>query len=85
MSKQGPPSERGQEMDRQQQYGARPIELDRGDEGQHQLRWVVVEHPDQSFLLHEDDYILDSHFNPEFDIWEVLIRLEPGIEEEETD
>jgi|GEM_PF-4669286 len=56
----------------------RSIELDRSTDGQPQLQWVVVENPDQAVVLTSEDYILDSYFNPEYDIWEVLVRLEPA-------
>jgi hypothetical protein len=74
--------EQSQQTDRPQEYGLQQIELERGKEEQTQLRWLVIENPDQSIVLNEDDYILDSYFNPQFDIWEVLIRLEPEEEEE---
>lgn len=69
-------------MEGGQQYEARPIEFERGDSEHPLLKWVVVEDPEQSFLLEEDDHILDSHFNPEYDIWEVLIRLQAPEDEE---
>lgn len=81
MSRHTPPPNQGEEMDRTQQYEDRLVELERGEQAQPQLKWVVVENPDQTFLLEEDDYILDSHFNPEYDIWEVLIRLESDDDE----
>ena len=74
--------EQSQQTDRPQEYGLQRIELERGKEEQTQLRWLVIENPDQSIVLNEDDYILDSYFNPQFDIWEVLIRLEPEEKEE---
>ena len=74
--------EQSQQTDRPQEYGLQRIELERGKEEQTQLRWLVIENPDQSIVLNEDDYILDSYCNPQFDIWEVLIRLEPEEEEE---
>lgn len=60
----------------------RQIEFERGDLEQHQLKWIVLEHPDQTVLLEDDDYILDSYFNPQYDVWEVLIRLDPSTSEE---
>lgn len=82
MSKQDPPSQRSQAVGQSQQYPPRLIELERSPEGQPELRWIALEDPDESVLLNEDDYILDSHFNPQFDVWEVLIRLEPASPEE---
>ncbi|MFW5911816.1 MAG: hypothetical protein ACOCQV_03660 [Halolamina sp.] len=82
MSKHDPPTQPTQESSQPREYRTRPIELDRATQTQPELRWIALEDPEQSFLLEEDDYILDSHFNPQFDIWEVLIRLEPGTESE---
>lgn len=82
MSRHNPPSTPGQGMGGTGPYEEQPVELERGNEEQPQLKWVVMETPGQSFLLGEDDYILDSYFNPQYDIWEVLIRLESPDEEE---
>jgi hypothetical protein len=32
--------------------------------------------------VNEGDYILDSDFTPQFDVWEVLSRVEPEAPEE---
>lgn len=82
MSKHDPPSQQSQEAGQSQQYRTRLVELERSPQGQPELRWIALEDPEQSFLLKENDYILDSHFNPQFDVWEVLIRLEPDSSEE---
>lgn len=82
MSRQDPTSQTSQNTEKTQQYRTRPIGIERTEQDQPELRWIALEDPDQSFLLHEDDYILDSQFNPEYDIWEVLIRLEPETSEE---
>jgi len=81
MSRHTPPPNQGTKTERTREYEDRLVELERGEQAQPQLTWVVVENPDQAFLLEEDDYILDSHFNPQYDIWEVLIRLEPEDDE----
>lgn len=80
MSQQNP-SQPSQDAGQPQKYRTRPIELERSDIEQPELRWIALEDPEQSFLLMDDDYILDSHFNSQFDIWEVLIRLEPDEQE----
>jgi len=77
MSRQDQTSQPNQGTGQPQQYRTRPMEIDRSAQEQPELRWIALEDPEQSFLLQEDDYILDSQFNREFDIWEVLIRLEP--------
>lgn len=70
------------EMGGSQQQEDQPIEFERKEQEQPHLKWAVVESPDQAFLLEEDDYILDSYFNPQYDVWEVLIRLEPAEEDD---
>lgn len=47
------------------------------------LEWITIEHPDDVYVLREDDYVLDSYFNPEFDAWEALVLLKPQREEDE--
>lgn len=70
------------EMRGSQTREEQPVEFERKEQEQPHLKWVVVENPDQSFLLEEDDYLLDSYFNPEYDVWELLIRLEPAEEDD---
>ncbi len=82
MSRHDPSTPPKQEAERPHRQRDEPIELERGDRTQPLLRWLVVEDPEQSFQLHEDDYVLDSQFNPEFDVWEVLIRIEPDTNDE---
>lgn len=82
MSRQDHTSKPSQSAGQPQERRTRPMEIQRSEQEQPELSWIALEDPDQSFLLHEDDYILDSHFNPEFDIWEVLIRLEPAESDE---
>lgn len=67
------------------QHEEQVVQFERADHEQPQLKWIVVEDPSHSFLLKEDDYILDSYFNPQYDVWEVLVRLDNSEEEEEED
>lgn len=46
------------------------------------LEWVTIENPNDAYVLREDDYVLDSHLNPEFDSWETLVLLKPEREED---
>ncbi|WP_256298146.1 hypothetical protein [Haloarchaeobius salinus] len=43
---------------------------------------VVGDRPDPSFQLYDNTDILDSHFDPELDVREVRIRLEPDVRAE---
>lgn len=47
------------------------------------LEWITMEHPDEVVVLGEQDYVLDSYFDPEFDAWEALVLLKPDEEPDE--
>lgn len=49
------------------------------------LEWVTIDHPDEMYVLADDDYVLDTYFNPEYDAWEALVLLRPGEEDDEDD
>lgn len=49
------------------------------------LRWVSISHPQQGVPLGEDDYVLESVFNPQYNTWEVLVLVQPTGEEDEED
>lgn len=41
------------------------------------IEWITMEHPDEVVVLGEEDDVLDSYFDPEFDAREALVLLEP--------
>lgn len=41
------------------------------------LTWLEVEDPLQPVPIGENDRVLDSHFNDEYDVWEVLLVALP--------
>lgn len=51
------------------------------------LTWLEISHPQQPVPIGENDRVLDSRFNEEYDVWEVLLVALPdeseGDEEEE--
>ena len=47
------------------------------------LTWLEISHPQQPIPIGEDDRVLDSTFNEQQDVWEVLLVALP--EEEEVD
>jgi hypothetical protein len=47
------------------------------------LRWVSIQHPQEPAAIGEDDYVLDSFFNPQYNTWEVLVLVEPDEEQSE--
>ncbi|WP_231183583.1 hypothetical protein [Haladaptatus sp. DYF46] len=46
------------------------------------LTWLEVSQPQQPIPLGENDRILDSRFNEQHDMWEVLLLALPDKEEE---
>lgn len=49
------------------------------------LRWVSIQHPQQPIPIGDDDYVLDSFFNVQYNTWEVLVLVEPGEEPDADD
>jgi len=49
------------------------------------VTWLEVSHPQQPIPIGENDRVLDSHFNEQYDVWEVLLVALPGEEEDEDD
>lgn len=79
---QDSPSDWGQTTAAPRQRDRRELDPERSADD-HLLRWIAVESPDESFRLDEEDYVLDSYFNPELDGWEVLVKLEPETGDDE--
>ena len=44
------------------------------------LTWLEVESPQQPIPIGENDRVLDSRFNEEYDVWEVLLVALPEDE-----
>ena len=49
------------------------------------VTWLEVSHPQQPIPIGENDRVLDSHFNEQYDVWEVLLVALPEDEEDEED
>ncbi|PSQ48277.1 hypothetical protein BRD15_05670 [Halobacteriales archaeon SW_6_65_15] len=50
------------------------------------VTWLEVSHPQQPIPIGENDRVLDSHFNEQYDVWEVLlVALPEEADEEEED
>lgn len=51
------------------------------------LRWVSLSDPQQAVALDTEDYVLDSYFNAQYGVWEVLVLVQPteGEDEEPED
>lgn len=49
------------------------------------VTWLEVSHPQQPIPIGENDRVLDSHFNEQYDVWEVLLVALPEDEEEDED
>lgn len=46
------------------------------------LTWLEVSHPQQPIPLGQNDRVIDSRFNEQQDVWEVLLVALPEEEEE---
>ena len=49
------------------------------------VTWLEVSHPQQPIPIGEKDRVLDSHFNQQYDVWEVLLVALPEENEEEDE
>lgn len=49
------------------------------------VTWLEVSHPQQPIPIGENDRVLDSHFNQQYDVWEVLLVALPDEEKEEEE
>ncbi|WP_135851437.1 hypothetical protein [Halorussus salinus] len=49
------------------------------------VTWLEVSHPQQPIPIGEKDRVLDSHFNEQYDVWEVLLVALPDEDEEEDE
>jgi len=49
------------------------------------VTWLEVSHPQQPIPIGENDRVLDSHFNEQYDVWEVLLVALPKEDEDEED
>ena len=45
------------------------------------LTWLEISHPQQPVPIGENDRVLDSRFNEEYDVWEVLLVALPDESE----
>jgi hypothetical protein len=49
------------------------------------LTWLEISHPQQPVPIGENDRVLDSRFNEEYDVWEVLLVALPDETEEDEE
>lgn len=77
----------GQPQGQQAQPGAqRAMPMEEGGVSTPTLRWVSLSDPQQAVALDTEDYVLDSFFNAQYGVWEVLVLVQPTEgEEEETE
>ena len=65
--------------------GQRPDDIAEMDITEPTVTWLEVSHPQQPIPIGENDRVLDSHFNEQYDVWEVLLVALPDEEEEDDD
>lgn len=49
------------------------------------LTWLEISHPQQPVPIGENDRVLDSRFNEDYDVWEVLLVARPDETDEEDE
>lgn len=67
------------------EYGAEPEEIAdiaEMDITEPTLTWLEISHPQQPIPIGENDKVLNSYFNEQQDVWEVLLVALP---DEDTD
>ncbi|WP_137283200.1 hypothetical protein [Halorussus salinisoli] len=64
---------------------ARPDDIAEMDITEPTVTWLEVSHPQQPIPIGENDRVLDSEFNHQHDVWEVLLVALPEDEEGEED
>lgn len=69
----------------EQAQGARPADIAEMDITEPTVTWLEVSHPQQPIPIGESDRVLNSHFNEQYDVWEVLLVALPEESEEEDD
>lgn len=47
------------------------------------LTWLEISHPQQPVPIGENDRVLDSRYNEEYDVWEVLLVALPEESDED--
>ncbi|WP_435179459.1 hypothetical protein [Halorussus sp. AFM4] len=86
MERQGTPTGPGEPATGEQPETARqPDDIAEMDITEPTVTWLEVSHPQQPIPIGEKDRVLDSHFNEQYDVWEVLLVALPDEDEEEED
>ncbi|USZ68669.1 hypothetical protein NGM10_02755 [Halorussus salilacus] len=49
------------------------------------VTWLEVSHPQQPIPIGERDRVLDSHFNEQYDVWEVLLVALPDEDDDDEE
>lgn len=72
-------------MGEQAETARRPDDIAEMDITEPTVTWLEVSHPQQPIPIGENDRVLDSHFNEQYDVWEVLLVALPEEGEDEED
>jgi len=63
---------------------AEPEDIAEMDITEPTVTWLELSHPQQPIPIGEKDRVLDSHFNEQYDVWEVLLVALPEEADEEA-
>ncbi len=86
MERQGTPTGPGERsVNESVETAAGPDDIAEMDITEPTVTWLEVSHPQQPIPIGEKDRVLDSQFNEEYDVWEVLLVALPEDDEEEED
>ncbi|MFC7080770.1 hypothetical protein [Halorussus caseinilyticus] len=72
-------------MGEQTDVARQPDDIAEMDITEPTVTWLEVSHPQQPIPIGENDRVLDSEFNHQQDVWEVLLVALPEDEGEEED
>ncbi|NHN58231.1 MULTISPECIES: hypothetical protein [Halorussus] len=84
MERQGTPTGPGEpDFGEQAETAKQPDDIAEMDITEPTVTWLEVSHPQQPIPIGEKDRVLDSHFNEQYDVWEVLLVALPDEEDED--
>jgi len=83
VERQGTPTGPGGRGPSDQTEPAQPEDIAEMDITEPTVTWLELSHPQQPIPIGEKDRVLDSHFNEQYDVWEVLLVALPDEEDDE--
>lgn len=85
VERQDTPTGHGEQGAGEQTERSQPQDIAEMDITEPTVTWLEVSHPQQPIPIGEKDRVLDSHFNEQYDVWEVLLVALPDEEDEDDE